>query len=79
LFETKDEIARTVREELDKVMESFGYEILQALVTDLDPAPMVKNAMNAINEAKRQREAAVHKAEASKISVVKNAEGIYDT
>ena len=61
------------------MMESFGYEILQALVTDLDPAPMVKNAMNAINEAKRQREAAVHKAEASKISVVKNAEGIYDT
>eukprot|EP00211_Chloroparvula_japonica_P016678 CAMPEP_0119133180 /NCGR_PEP_ID=MMETSP1310-20130426/13200_1 /TAXON_ID=464262 /ORGANISM="Genus nov. species nov., Strain RCC2339" /LENGTH=273 /DNA_ID=CAMNT_0007123865 /DNA_START=178 /DNA_END=999 /DNA_ORIENTATION=+ len=74
LFETKDEIARTVRSELRKVMEDYGFEILQALVTDIDPAPKVKNAMNAINEAKRLREAAIHKAEANKISVVKNAE-----
>lgn len=55
---------------------SFSYEILQALVTDVDPAPKVKSAMNAIMEAKRMKDATIHKAEAIKISIVKAAEGV---
>eukprot|EP00008_Paramoeba_atlantica_P010971 CAMPEP_0201489186 /NCGR_PEP_ID=MMETSP0151_2-20130828/21105_1 /ASSEMBLY_ACC=CAM_ASM_000257 /TAXON_ID=200890 /ORGANISM="Paramoeba atlantica, Strain 621/1 / CCAP 1560/9" /LENGTH=280 /DNA_ID=CAMNT_0047874685 /DNA_START=88 /DNA_END=930 /DNA_ORIENTATION=+ len=74
LFETKDEIARTVKQELDKVMTSYGFEILQALVTDVDPAPKVKDAMNAIMEAKRMKDATIHKAEAQKIAIVRAAE-----
>lgn len=74
LFETKDEIAQTVKSELHKVMTSYGYEILEALVTDVDPAVKVKNAMNTIMEAKRMKEATIHKSEAAKISVVKAAE-----
>jgi len=74
LFETKDEIARTVKDELEKVMSSYGFEILQALVTDVDPAVKVKNAMNAIMEARRMKDATIHKAEAMKIQVVKAAE-----
>lgn len=74
LFETKDEIARTVKQELDKVMSSYGFEILQALVTDIVPAPKVKDAMNAIMEAKRMKDATIHKAEAHKITIVKAAE-----
>jgi len=74
LFETKDEIAHTVKNELEKVMSSYGFEILQALVTDVDPAQKVKNAMNAIMEASRLKDATIHKAEARKISVVKAAE-----
>lgn len=38
-----------------QVMSAFGYEFLQALVTDIDPANKVKDAMNEINAAKRLR------------------------
>ena len=33
-------------------MEHFGFQILQALITDLDPDQRVKNAMNEINSSK---------------------------
>jgi len=74
VFDTKDEIARAVKAELQKVMSEFGFEILQALITDIDPAPKVKAAMNEINAAQRLRVAAEDKAEAEKILVVKAAQ-----
>jgi hypothetical protein len=40
--QTKEEIARDVKEELQASMGAFGYEILQVLVTDIDPAPKVR-------------------------------------
>lgn len=48
-------------------MKEYGYQILQALVTDMDPDRRVKEAMNEINASKRLREAASNKAEADKI------------
>jgi len=42
VFETKEEIALAVKEELTKSMHDFGYTILQALITDIDPDPKVK-------------------------------------
>jgi len=51
-----------------------GYEILQTLVTDINPDSKVKAAMNEINASKRLKEAASHKAEAEKIRQVKAAE-----
>lgn len=75
LFEKKDEIAQAVKAELDQVMDDFGYAIIKALVTDIDPDAMVKQSMNEINAAQRLREAAVQQAEADKIRVVKAAEG----
>ncbi len=51
-------------------MQEYGYQILQALVTDMDPDPRVKEAMNEINASKRLREAATNKAEADKIMQV---------
>lgn len=47
---------------------------VQTLLTDIMPAAKVKQAMNEINAALRMREAAVQKAEANKITVVKAAE-----
>ena len=55
MLQTKEEIAGVVKSELCKVMAAYGYEILQALVTDIDPAPKVKDAMNEINAAQRLR------------------------
>lgn len=75
LFEKKDDIAMAVKKELDQVMDDFGYGIVKALVTDIDPDAKVKASMNEINAAQRLREAAVQQAEADKIRVVKAAEG----
>jgi len=75
LFEKKDDIAQAVKSELDAVMDDFGYGIVKALVTDIDPDAKVKVSMNEINAAQRMREAAVQQAEADKIRVVKAAEG----
>lgn len=47
-MQTKEEIAKEVQDELSKAFAAFGYEILQALVTDIDPDPRVKAAMNEV-------------------------------
>lgn len=74
LFEKKDEIADAVKNELSHVMYDFGYAIVKALVTDVDPDHTVKEAMNAINAAQRMRIAATEKGEADRILKVKAAE-----
>lgn len=74
VFTSKEEIAQDVKQQLTKSMESFGFAILQTLVTDIEPAAKVKAAMNEINAAQRLRIAAVQKAEADKVTVVKAAE-----
>jgi len=74
VFERKDDIAIAVKNELTDVMDDFGYGILKALVTDIDPDAKVKEAMNEINAAERLRHAATEKGEAEKILKVKQAE-----
>lgn len=49
------QIASTVKDELSKSMESFGYMIIQTLVTDIEPDIKVRDAMNEINAAQRIR------------------------
>jgi regulator of protease activity HflC (stomatin/prohibitin superfamily) len=74
VFDRKDEIAIAVKQELSGEMDNFGYLIVQALVTDIDPDKKVKESMNEINAAKRLREAAEERGEADKILKVKAAE-----
>lgn len=74
LFEKKDEIADAVENELSQMMDNFGYAIVKALVTDIDPDAKVKVSMNEINAAQRLRIAANEKGEADKILKVKAAE-----
>jgi regulator of protease activity HflC (stomatin/prohibitin superfamily) len=73
-FEQQNAIATAVKQELDGVMETFGYGIVKALVTDIIPDPKVKSAMNDINAARREQEAANARGEAEKILKVKQAE-----
>ena len=73
-FASKADIASAVKDKLQSVMHQYGYEIMEALVTDLAPDHKVKSSMNEINASKRLREAASHKAEADKIRQVKAAE-----
>jgi regulator of protease activity HflC (stomatin/prohibitin superfamily) len=74
VFEKKDDIAIAVKEELEHVMNDFGYGITKTLVTDIDPDKKVKEAMNEINAAQRMRVVAGEKGEAERILVVKAAE-----
>lgn len=73
-FASKADIASAVQEQLTAVMNEFGYEVMDSLVTDLSPDSRVKASMNEINASKRLREAAQHKAEADKIKQIKAAE-----
>jgi len=74
VFSYKEEIANQVKSQLQKAMSSFGFQIVGALVTDINPDAKVKAAMNEINAAQRLREATKDKAEADKLLVVKAAE-----
>jgi regulator of protease activity HflC (stomatin/prohibitin superfamily) len=74
VFSKKDDIANAVKKELDSQMEEFGYGIIKALVTDVNPDANVKAAMNEINTAQRLRIAATEKGEAEKIMKIKHAE-----
>ena len=74
VFETKDELAQTIKEELSDSMDDFGYSIVKSLITDIDPDQNVKDAMNRINATARLRVAAENEAEAEKIRQVKSAE-----
>jgi len=73
VFEKKDEIADLVKSGLAQVLEGFGYWILKALVTDIDPDSRVKESMNEINAAQRLRLAATERGEAERILKVKAA------
>jgi regulator of protease activity HflC (stomatin/prohibitin superfamily) len=74
VFETKEDLAQIIKSELSESMDSFGYSIVKSLITDIDPAPNVKEAMNQINATARLRVAAQNEAEADKIRQVKSAE-----
>ncbi|GMN42368.1 hypothetical protein TIFTF001_011584 [Ficus carica] len=75
VFEQKNHLARSVEEELEKAMSTYGYEIVQTLIVDVEPDVHVKRSMNEINAAARQRLAANEKAEAEKVLQIKRAEG----
>jgi len=73
-FEQMQQISIAVKRDLDEVMDTFGYNILRALVTDIVPDAKVKAAMNDINAAQREQIAAQARGEADKILKVKQAE-----
>jgi regulator of protease activity HflC (stomatin/prohibitin superfamily) len=73
VFERKDDIAVAIRRELREAMNEYGYDIIKALVTDIDPDSEVKHAMNRINAAERNRIAAEHDGEAERIRIVAKA------
>lgn len=73
VFEKKDDIAIAVKRELNDAMLTYGYDIINTLITDIDPDIQVKNAMNRINAADREKTAAEYEAEAQRIRIVAKA------
>jgi regulator of protease activity HflC (stomatin/prohibitin superfamily) len=73
-FESKDDIARSVENTLSERMREFGFNIVNTLVQDISPDQRVRDSMNSINAAQRDRVAAQSLAEADKIKRVTQAE-----
>ena len=73
VFERKDDVAIAVKRELNDAMSTYGYDIINTLITDIDPDIQVKNAMNRINAADREKTAAEYEAEAGRIRIVAKA------
>jgi regulator of protease activity HflC (stomatin/prohibitin superfamily) len=73
VFEKKDDIAFAVKRDLKEAMLGYGYDIVKALVTDIDPDHSVKQAMNRINAAEREKIAAQHEGDAQRILIVERA------
>lgn len=74
VFENKEDIEMAVKTGLSGAIEKYGFIIQNALVVDIDPDPNVKDAMNRINAATRDKIAAAEEGEAAKIRKVKAAE-----
>lgn len=70
VFARKDDVAIAIKSELAEAMDGYGYGIMKALVTDIDPDKQVKMAMNRINAAEREKVAAQYEAEAERIKIV---------
>lgn len=66
IFTQKEELAKACRTDVEAKMKEFGYYIHNVLVTDIEPASVVKAAMNEKDANRRLREAAADKGEADK-------------
>ena len=73
VFERKDDVALAIRRDLADAMNEYGFDIVKALVTDIDPDTQVKQAMNRINASEREKVAAEYEAEADRIKIVAKA------
>lgn len=73
-YKQEDQIAKRIKDSLSVVMAKFGYSIENALVTKIVPADAVVRAMNDINAARREKVATEARAEANKITLVRQAE-----
>ncbi|WP_308991745.1 SPFH domain-containing protein [Mariniflexile litorale] len=73
VFLKKDDIAIAVKTELNDAMMEYGYDIIKTLVTDIDPDAQVKEAMNRINAADREKTAAQYEGDAARILIVEKA------
>lgn len=73
VFLRKDDIAIAVKSELNEAMMTYGYDIIKTLVTDIDPDAQVKEAMNRINAADREKTAAQYEGDAQRILIVERA------
>ncbi len=73
VFIKKDEIAQAIQRDLKEAMLNYGYDIVKALVTDIDPDENVKIAMNRINASEREKVAAQFEGDAQRILIVERA------
>jgi len=74
VFEKNAEVAVAIKNDLTLSLKDFGYEIIKALVTDINVDERIVKSMNEIVASEREKEAAIQKGEMEKIMIVKKAE-----
>jgi regulator of protease activity HflC (stomatin/prohibitin superfamily) len=74
-----DTIAKHIQDTLHAQMAEYGYEIVKALIVNIEPDQRVKDAMNNINASQRNQVAAAAQGDAQKTLAVKKAEGERET
>src|SRR5438270_5632570 len=74
-----DTIAKHIQDTLHAQMATYGYEIVKALITNIEPDQRVKDAMNNINASQRNQVAAAAQGDGQKTAADKKAEGEKET
>ena len=70
-YEAKEKMVAEILDSVKKAMGQYGYDMINVLITDIQPERSVLDAMNEINASRRQREAAFEKGEADKLLKIK--------
>ncbi|CAK8995530.1 unnamed protein product [Durusdinium trenchii] len=73
-YAAKEKMVEEILPSVREAMGRYGYDILNVLITDIQPERSVLDAMNEINASRRQREAAFEKGEADKLLKIKASE-----
>eukprot|EP01065_Artemidia_motanka_P030741 TRINITY_DN36827_c0_g1_i1.p2 TRINITY_DN36827_c0_g1~~TRINITY_DN36827_c0_g1_i1.p2 ORF type:complete len:317 (+),score=118.60 TRINITY_DN36827_c0_g1_i1:99-1049(+) len=73
IYEVRDTLADRMKVALEKEFNVFGFTIHTALITDIEPDPQVKRAMDGINQASRSAKAREEQAEAEKLQLITKA------
>ncbi|MEE0940898.1 MAG: SPFH domain-containing protein [Bifidobacteriaceae bacterium] len=73
-FARKDNVALEVQNTVGNEMHRFGFNVVKTLITTIDPSKQVKEAMDSINAAQRNKEATRQKAEANRIAIEMQAQ-----
>ena len=68
-FARKDDVASDVQRTVGAEMSRFGFAVVKTLITSIDPSSQVKQAMDSINAAQREKEATRERAEANRIEI----------
>lgn len=63
----RNDIVKVVKDELEKAMSAYGYEIVHTWILDIETYEHVKRNMNEMDTAARMRAAANEKAEVENI------------
>lgn len=73
-FAKKDNVALDVQKTVGNEMSKFGFTVVKTLITAIDPSSAVKEAMDSINSAQREKEATRERAESTRIEIETKAQ-----
>ncbi|EAN82558.1 hypothetical protein C3747_229g59 [Trypanosoma cruzi] len=74
LFIERGTISQQLKSETDAVIEGYGWDIVSALITEIDPGAAMTEAINSIQKNQRLRVAVVDEAETKKMRRIRAAE-----
>lgn len=74
LYNMRDELQHAILEGLAEKISSFGFEIVDVLVDQPIPTQEVQSSYNNVTASLREKEAAKNKAEATRITLIAEAE-----